>query len=231
MKRRFVLISLLVLLAIVGLGYISWPFNGPFRFVCGRLEKQTGWKLSAQDARWVPWHELNLRNLKVQSPVGGRLQLVRLAVSPKAISLFKGMLQARLEFEDIRMEPGSWGIRIPAAQKTLSAGAVARNGYAVIEIKPGLMTLRPFAVRGSFVNLDAEGWLSGSRQTHLSMEGEFSRQILVEMNLMKSEEQPSSPLWEPFYLRVDGTLSRPVVSFSSNFFTLSLNDVHGEQRI
>ena len=227
MRRQLLLVLLLVILGVVGLGYLSWPVGHPFEWVCRWVEFRSGWRVSAAQVRWIPWRDLEFTDVKLQTPDGGRMHVVEVRVYPEMASVLRGHMTTRWQIGEVRMDPSSWGIRKPVAQEILSSGPVIAGGMAFVQMDPNRLVLETLNLWGSLLHLRAEGWLNGSRKAHLVMEGELARRLLESLHLMKPAEESATP-WEPFRMRLDGALARPSVSFASNFFSMSF-DTQGEQ--
>lgn len=237
LMRRWVWLSLiffaLLITLCLNLGYRSWPLTqgavyqiagSPFRGAFHRSEHKSGWRLFIREAYWTPFRTLELKDLKLKTPQGGRLHLVGVSVDPEFRSLLKGRLITRWTIKEIRMDPGSWGIRKPLAQEILSAGPVVTDGVIVLQSEWGRLTLQSLLLRGPLLRLHAEGWLTESLLAHLDLDGDLDRRFLEEIKLMKPSKGPPEA-WEPFRIRLHGMLARPKMSFVSNFFSISLNTV------
>ncbi len=223
--RRPLLRTVLVLLltGIVAAGFVPWKVTVPTQRLCRFLSSRiTGWQITLQEAQWIPWKSLELADLHLQTPQGGRLHLVKVHLRPQIWTLVRGGWETRWEFEEIRMDPRSWGIRRPVAQQILSAGPVTTGGFAILQVDRRRWTLRELVLHGPLLRLQAEGWLAErTRQVELVLRGELSRDLLEEMNLVNSDQSAPKP-WEPFDLQVAGSLAAPEVRFTSNFFTFSM---------
>ncbi len=229
MRPRFLVIGLLFL-SLIGLGLISWPVTHSVNGWLHRVfNEKSGWDLSIGEARWVPFRNVvELRDLKLKFPGGGRLHLVKLRITPDLLSILHGYLTTRWELEEGRIDPGSWGIHKPMAVELLSSGPVANEGAAILQISFDRVLFQTLTLSGSMLRLQLDGWLLGGDQAHLNLSGALPRKLLVGLDLLKPEAQTAS-LWEPFQMRLYGTLAHPDISFASNFFSLSLTS-HGEQK-
>ena len=227
MRRRAFFLLLLVFFAVLGLGYLSWPFEAPFRTICGVIQQRSGWKISAEGARWTPWRDLTLSEMRVESPAGGRVHLSHVTVSPQAVALFRGRVLFLVKAEDLQMDPGSWGIRNASIKESLSSTAVARTGFADLQLDAERLTLRSLEVNGPLVRFRAHGWMNRARQAHLDVDGTLAREALIRMGFVEAG-QGNGAVWEPFRFQMDGLISHPVISFASSFFTLSQNNLQGE---
>lgn len=201
-------------------GFFSWPAENLFQKFAQRVELKTSWHLEVRQARWIPWRHLELQDLKLETPRGGRLHIVHVQGRPSLGSLFQGVLATHWEIGQIRMDPGSFRIRKPLAQELLSSGPVTDRGKAVLEVARGGVALSSLILTGPFLRLHARGW-AGAEAIHLEVEGQLAQQILEGMDLLKSDR--SDPLaWEPFQIRLNGKLPVPQFSFLSDFFSVSL---------
>lgn len=230
MKRIGLWIALLLIGAVIGLGFLPWPITGFMEWAFDHLSATSGWHLSIARAHWVPWGSMELVDLKLQTPYGGRLHVTSLWIHPNFSSLLKGSLATDWKVGDIRMDPGSWGIRKPLAQELLSAMPVAAQGSALLEWEPDKWRVKNLTLRGPMLKCEAEGWLDRGRQAEVTLQGSLGRALLVGMNLLK----PGSLLqetgdWEPFQLSLKGALDHPEISFVSHFFTISLKS-NGEKK-
>ncbi len=221
--RRFLVrvLPAFFLAAVLGAGFIPWQVTGPVQWLFRRCIPAQGWQLSLRAARWVPWSHLELHDLQVQAPQGGHLHLVKVDVWPRSWTFIRGRWVTRWRFGEIRMDPGSWGIRRPLAQEILSAGPVTTRGFAVLEVDRERMTLSELMLHGPLLRLRAEGWLQGKERGEVDLRGELARFLLEGMHLVPSDQSAPEP-WEPFELQVRGALTAPEVRFVSNFFTFAL---------
>lgn len=215
-------IALAALAAAAVLGFFSWEVTRPVqRFLRDSSWGRQGWFCTVERARWTPWNDLELSGVRLQTPAGGKVTVERVFVTPRLFSLRKGRLVTDWDLEEIRMDPGSWGIRKPLAQELLSAGPVAARGFARLSWRPNELLLEQFSLEGSLLRVQAEGWLKPQRQAHLILKGSLSRPVLEGMKLLPPVE--GAPSWEPFDLALDGGLQAPALRFQSRFLTLMLN--------
>ncbi|MBI3317724.1 MAG: hypothetical protein HYZ90_01060 [Candidatus Omnitrophica bacterium] len=204
-----------------------WPATRPCRWGLQALEKKVGWSVSIEKARWIPWGDLELTDVKLLTPQGGLFHVGRAQLFPEARSLVTGALRIRLLLREIRMDPGSLGIRKPLLMEILSAGPVAEKGFVLLDVSRERVFLRRLTLQGPFVWLQGQGSVD-SRAVSLELEGAVAREPLEEMHLVgPTREIPSA--WEPFSLRLGGRLQQPEFSFHSGFFSIALKP-HGEQR-
>jgi len=223
------LLCLALMGSVILLGALPWRITGPLNQILKPIAGGTGWNFSVTRALWTPWRQLEINDLHVQSPLGGRLHIVQLKIFPHFGSLIHGHLATRWDVGEIRMDPGSWGIRKPLAQEMLSAGPVTLNGVAVVQAQPGKMTLQLLELHGPMLKLHASGWVTRDRRADLSLQGSLSRGLLESMSLMKSDS-PELISWEPFEMKLEGALARPRLSFASNFISVSFNP-SGDKKI
>ncbi len=232
MRRIGLVLGLILLLGIGGvflLGLRSWPVTGPLQKVFQKVEAKTQWHLSVAHARWTPWRNLELTDLKIVTAQGGRLHVVKARIVPRLKSLFRGHLVLQWYLDEVRMDPGSWGITVPMAQEVLSAGPVVNSGSGILRVEPERVTFQTLTLDGPMLRLQAEGWLVVSqRQTYWVMQGALPRKLLEAMSLMKSGNQAVGS-WEPFQVRLHGALGHPEISFVSSFFSASVN-TRGDHR-
>ncbi len=209
-----------------GLGFLAYPVTEPVQRWGQKLIQNSGWTLSIGQAQWVPWRSLDLADLKLKTGGGGRLHVVRIHIVPQPFSLLRGYLATQWEVGEIRMDPGSWGIRKPLAQEILSSGPVSTSGTAHFSVHPNRIELERLALGGPLLSLHGEGrWLNGSR-LHMAFrfQGKLSRLVLKSLNLYNGFEE--GDLWEPFQGRLESAMGRVCLSFDSNFFRYTTS--HGE---
>lgn len=218
----------LLLAAGVGAGFFSWPVTQPLQRLCGRLSTEVGWRLSLEEARWIPLRHLEVRDLRLSVPQGGRMHLVRAWISPRWESLLQGSLSTLWDLGEIRLDPGSWGIRRPGAQALISSVPVTTSGEALLKIGPERIAVERLSLEGPLLRLHVEGWLSKELWTHLSFQGWLARQVLEEMKLVQAvgERQEANP-WEPFQMQLEGALSQPGIQFTSGFASFSFGRRQG----
>jgi len=223
--RRKALLFGLILVGVIGLGMASWSVTRPVNWWLRRfVDEKSTWTLSVAEARWIPLrNQLELRDLKLQVPGGGRVHLVRVLATPYPFSLLGGSLVTHCQLREGRIDPGSWGIRRAPAVEILSAGPVADEGIAVLQIGLNKILFQTLTLSGPLLRLQAEGWLLGGNQGHLNMKGTLARKLLEQMNLVNPEDPAASP-WEPFQFRLDGALAHPAVSFASHFLSISFKN-------
>lgn len=212
----------LALAGFLSLGFFSWEVTRPVRWLLRNSVEGQGWHCTVDEARWVPWNRLELSGVKVQSPGGGRVHLAGVQVFPKLSSLWKGCLVTEWNLEEIRMDPGSWGIRKPAAQEILSSGPVTTHGVAWLQWKPEEFFLERLNLEGPVLRVQAEGWMRTQRQeAHLALKGFLSRPVLEGMSLLSPKE--GLPAWESFEMHLEGGLKAPAFRFDSSFLTFAMN--------
>ena len=224
MRRRLIEAAWLLLLGgLVGAGFVPWKVTAPARRLCRFLSgRNAGWQITLQQARWIPWQSLELADLRVQVPHGGRLHLVKVRFYPQIWTLVHGHWETRWEFGEIRMDPSSWKLRRPLVQEILSAGPVTTSGFAILRVDRNRWTLSEGVLHGPMLRLQAKGWYAGkTRQAELVLNGELPRTLLEAMGLLRPDQALPEP-WEPFEFRVAGSTAAPEVRFSSNFFTVAM---------
>lgn len=219
-RRRIFWGGSVVLLVFVIPGFLAWPVTGPVQWVCQKFSSENGWQLTVEKARWVPWKSLQVEDLRLMTPGGGLMHVVKMWISPKPWSVWKGSLTTLWDFGEIRLDPGSWRIRKPEVQKLLSSMPVTTGGSAIVQIQPGRITVDDLSLQGPLLKLHAKGWFSGRLATHLDLNGALARSILEGMRLGDSRKG-SAPFWEPFKMRLTGPLSQLKIAFASNFLTIS----------
>ena len=211
------------LIGLFSLGFVSWDVTPPVRWACRRLgTAPEGWEVTVAQARWTPWRRFEVTDLKLRIPRSGRLHLVKVSFSSVPWTVVKGSLMTQWQFGEIRVDPESWGIRMPIAQEILSAGPVASDGSAVLECQFGRITLQQMILHGRFLRLRAEGYLAQGQRANLTLRGELLRTLLEGMALVEAKQEGVRP-WEPFELQVQGVLNHPQLQFRSNFFTFAMN--------
>lgn len=213
----------------IGAGFVPWQVTSPIRRLCLWVQGENGWEVSVSNARWIPWQDLQLTDLKLRTPQGGHVHVTRVGIALQPGALFLGTLATKWRIAEVRVDPASWNIRQPLAKEILSAGPVTQKGSALLQAHWGRLSLTSLALQGPMLRLQAKGWLTDQHRIHFSMEGMLARVILEEMNLLGAENSASHP-WEPFTLDLRGALDHPDLSFASKFFTLSLK-THGEKTL
>lgn len=221
---------LLLLVGGVGAGFVPWKVTASAQRLCRFLGNHyPSWQVTVQEARWIPWQSLELADLQVQTPRGGRLRLVKVRLWPQIWTLVRGDWETRWEFGEIRMDPRSWGIRRPLAQEILSAGPVTQSGFAILKFSRERLTLQELLLHGPQMRLQANGWWAEKTQrAELALRGELPRTLLEGMSLLRSDQALPEP-WEPFELQVGGRVAAPEIRFASNFFTFA-STPHMERR-
>lgn len=224
MIRRFFLVSIL-LTVLVAAGFFPWKVTAPAQGLLRRFVRAPGWQLTLTQARWVPWSHLEMSDLKIVSPTGGRLHLVKVNFKPRLWTRALGGWVSRWEFGEIRMDPGSWRIRRPLAQELISAGPVTTSGFALLEMRsPAKRTLEQLVLHGPLLRVRANGSLTDTGRVELDLSGELPRLLLEGMRLGPTD-QIDPPEWEPFELKVTGTLPAPAVEFNSSFLKFALGEM------
>lgn len=228
--RWKVLLFALVLAGGIGLGMVPWPVTQPVNWWLRHcVDERSSWDLSIAEARWVPLrNRLELLDLKLQVPGGGRVHLARVFATTHPLSLARGFLEAHCQLREGRIDPGSWGIRRAPVVELLSAGPVADEGTAVLQIGLNKILFQTLTLSGPLLRVQAEGWFLGGDRGHLNMKGSLARKLLEQMNLVNPED-PAASLWEPFQFSLDGALAHPDVSFASHFLSISFKN-QGEHK-
>ncbi len=202
------------------LGFVSWDVTGPVRWMFGQALRDSGrWEVQIGEARWVPWRRLEVSEVRLTSPRGGRLHLVRLRLFPKPWAWARGYLAAQCEVGEIRMDPASWRVRRPLAQEILSAGPVTTDGFAILHYRLGHLSVQELSLHGPLLRAHLSGWFNGKREAHLSVRGEVLQALVEGMHLGK-RDQLDPPTWEPFELELQGKLAQPLFRFNSSFFSM-----------
>ncbi len=209
------------LIFVFALGFLGWPVTRPAQWAAERLVGRSGWQVSIAQARWTPWRSLELRDVKLQTPHGGRLHLVRVWIAQQAGPLPLGRWTTAWRLGEIRLDPTSWRIRKPAAQEVLSAEPVARSGTAVLEVRPAQVDLTGLSLQGRLLRLSGEGWMGRHHQAQLHLEGALSERVLRAMSLLKVSADPPEP-WKSFRLELQVAPEETLLSFVSDFFSNTL---------
>lgn len=205
---------------LISMGFISWDVTGPVRWALGRALKQAGqWQVEVGQARWIPWWRLEVSDVQLSSPRGGRLHLVRLSVFPKPWALVRGYVAAQCEVGEIRMDPASWRIRRPAAQEILSTGPVTTDGFAIVHYRLGHLDVQQLSLHGPLLRVHVSGWFNGKQEASLSVRGEVMHVLLEAMHLGEMD-QLNPPPWDPFELELEGALAQPLFRFTSAFYSM-----------
>ena len=220
-RKRVWGVVLAGVLGLVGLGFLSWEVTPWVQRIFQDSLGRQGWVCTVGRAQWVPWSGLDLSDLRIQSPRGGRVHLVRAHVSPRISSLWEGGWVTEWDLGEIRIDPVSWRIRRPLAREILSAGPVTTGGFALLRWKPQELFLEQLTLQGPLLRFQADGWVRASRQVHGVLKGSVLRLVLEAMDLLAPQEGVS--VWELFEMDLDGTWPAPALRFKSNFFTLSMN--------
>ncbi len=217
MNRKKWVFFFLAIVLFVSLGYLSWPIERPVQWICHHFIEPHGLYLSVGKARWVPWGKLLLTDLKLTTVHGGKVYVMKTLLSLSFLSLIKGHLTTRWQLREIRLDPTSWGILGPLLKERISAEPLAAEGSAIVHIDWDQMTLEQFQLRGSLLQLQANGWLRRGSKTHLNIRGNLAPQLLEEMSLSKARDKNNGPRGT-FQIQLDGSLSHPIISLTSNFF-------------
>lgn len=218
--RRVWWVGVIGVLAIGSAGFFSWSVKGLVRNFVRPLEAKTGWQMGVNEARWIPWLYLELKDLQLTTAQGGHLHLVKVRITPQWRSLCRGVLATQWEIGEIRMDPASFRIRRPWAQELLSAGPVTSEGLAFLEVAPKALVLKNLVLRGVLLRLHAQGVFHPDSTGQLDVQGELAEQILEGMNLAPTDRAQAHP-WEPFRIHLEGKLRSPQFSFASNFLSIS----------
>ena len=173
------------------------------------------------EARWVPWREFTLTDLRLRSPNGGRFHVVGVRVTMDPGSLLTGRLTTRWRFSEVRVDPSSWGIHRPLAQEILSAGPVTTQGSGLLLVDLETFQLQALTLEGPILRLFAKGWMDRRQKIDVILKGAVTRRLLEGIGLMSSSESLDPSSWEPFELNLRGGLTAPEVSFSSHFISFS----------
>ena len=104
---RFVAVTVILVMAVAFVGLVAWPVTGPVNWFLGRVERSVGWNLSVAQARWIPWKDLELTDLIMKAPSGGKVHLVGVRIRPYFSSVLSGGLSTRWTMDGMRVDPGS----------------------------------------------------------------------------------------------------------------------------
>lgn len=209
-----------LILGVTAAGFFPWPVEGLVSRFAGDLQAKTGWQMVVGQARWVPWFYLELQDLRLKTPQGGHLHLVKVQVQPRFRTLWRGALETQWEMGEIYIDPGSFWIQRPLAQELLSAGPVTEAGRAFLKVSSKGLTLRDLVLTGSLLRLSARGSIRRSSWADLKMEGQLAGRLLEGMNLHKTDGSDLET-WEPFRIHLEGRLKNPNFSFASSFLSIS----------
>ncbi|MBI1953223.1 MAG: hypothetical protein HYS41_03780 [Candidatus Omnitrophica bacterium] len=180
-------------------GLIPWPVTFLANGICLSASALTGWHVSAKTVVWAPLRLLRGDEIKLQSPQGARVHLVGLRVEP-AVSLVRaGRVGWRVRVSEIRMDPGSFGIRDRLVLELLSAGPLATGSEALLEwsFKEGF-ALKEFALAGSLVRARARGRFWLGREMEGTLTGDLDGRLLSGLRLMGPSTVQD---WEPFSIQ------------------------------
>lgn len=202
-----------LVLAVAAAGFVPWRVTG---WVQRWLEAHPRpLLLSVDQARWIPWKHLELDHIRIRTPGGGKLHLVRAEVSLRLKALAQGKVSTEWNFGEIRMDPGSWKIRQALATEMLSAMPVTTQGSARLNWPPREVELERLWLTGPVLHLQGAASFPSREEIHLQMQGSLSRSILVAMQLL-SPSDGGEP-WQPFHLELNGLVRAPSIRFESNF--------------
>ncbi|PIQ82059.1 MAG: hypothetical protein COV76_05850 [Candidatus Omnitrophica bacterium CG11_big_fil_rev_8_21_14_0_20_64_10] len=220
MRRRWRLAFEIGLLLLLSLGFFPWPVTIPLNEGLRRLN-HSAWQLSVGSAQWAPWRELKLRDLRIRSPQGGLIHVVRGTVQPQ----WGNLLWARMEFdcraEDLRMDPGSWRIRKDLAKELLSAGPLFDAGRARVVMDSGGWLLEDGVLQGRLLHGRLRGEWSSSSRVGLWISGRVVRLLLYGLDLIRLEAGEDFYVSEPFSLRLVGEPPHLDLEFKSDFRSFS----------
>ncbi|MCM8811859.1 MAG: hypothetical protein NC910_02250 [Candidatus Omnitrophica bacterium] len=228
-KWLIALIAAGFLFVIALLGCVSWPLTSSVRQALRKVETLTGWRVSVQEARWAPWRLMRLTGLRVEAPTGGCFSVEEVRIIPRYLSVVGGNLSTRWEFDVIRADAPTWGIQKESVLRIASSDRGILGGFASVQVGSSRFVLDRLVVQGGLMRADARGWLSRTREMELSVEGAIAKDVLRELELVKSDDG-SNATWEPFQFRADGTLGQPSLSFISSFLSFSLNTKENKAR-
>ena len=208
-------------MAVLLLGFRPWSLDRPIHWFCGWAEQKVGWSLSIEKARWIPLRNLELTNIRLQTPQGGQLYLVRVSIHPTYSSVIRGFFATEWDIGEIRMNPGSWGIRKSVAQELLSSGPVTIHGSAFVRFYPRKFSFSMLSLEGPMLRLQGQGWITRDEQVSLLLGGALSTRLLVGMDLFHPSDQLRNGIWEPFEVQMNGEIRHLNLEFASNFLSLS----------
>ena len=210
MSRRVLAAGLaVVLIAVVTAGFIPWRVTGWVQRWLDARPRPLGF--SVDQARWVPWKHLELNDVRVQAPGGGKLHLARAEVYLRLKDLVRGKVSTEWILGEIRMDPGSWKIRPMLAAEMLSAMPVATQGSVRLNGSSQRMELERLWLTGPVLQLQGAASFPSQEEMHLHLQGALSRSILVAMQVL-SPRDVAEP-WQPFRLQLDGPTRSPRIQF------------------
>jgi len=206
------------------------PVSLPLRWMAGQIEAASGWRVVVAHARWSAWRSmLEVSDLTVQIPQGGRLHCTDVKIHPLFFTVLKGGLITRWRVGEVRIDPDSWGVYQPMASEILSVTPVLTTGSATAQFIPGRLYLREVRFQGPSLWFEGEGWLGEHRRAQLDLVGAVDRRFLESVKAREVHSQEGSS-WEMFHMRLSGTLGFPEISFVSQSRSFSLTS-YGEGNV
>ncbi len=160
--------------AVIVAGFLPWNVTAHAEWLFRRLGPPVeGLKITPGEVLWIPWSGLELSHLEVETRGGGRLHFEEVEVRPRLWMLARGEWMTLWRFGEIRVDPGSWGIRQQPAREILSAGPAVSGGLALVRIERDRWTVKQMSLRGPLLWLKAEGWFTQRGVGELSLRGEL----------------------------------------------------------
>lgn len=212
----------LVGLAAVGVvGFVPWRVTGWVQRFLNGSPRRAGWLFSVEQARWTPWSHLELDHLRIQTPGGGKLHLVKAEGMLHPSALLRGSVRTEWNLGEIRMDPGSWKIRAALAQEILSVTPVTTNGSVLLCLGQREIELEDFSLTGPVLWVKGQALFRTRENIHLHLKGGLSRTMLEAMQFVSRRTE--SGAWEPFELQLDGRMNSPRIRFDSNFRSFILD--------
>lgn len=184
---------------LAGVGFIPWPVTRGANLLGLYAAHLTGWNLSVEEMVWAPWRLLQVGECRLSSPQGARLHLVGLRVAPKASWILSGRAALQVRVSEIRLDPGSFGLRDRLALELLSAGPVVTQGSALLEwnFREGLV-LRELSLEGPLVRARAQGRLAVSREMDWRVDGDLDGRLAAGLRWIGPTTVQD---WEPFSIQ------------------------------
>ena len=210
MKRRW-LVAAALTAACAGAGLMEWNVS----WAAPAIGRWTGGAVEMGRLWVVPWRGLRAQDVKIRPPGAGRLHARTLVVRYRWFDVPRGRVAARWQAEHIRLDPGSWKIRRPAAVALLSEGPVMDVMHGTLAWGPRGVAVERLRFQG-WTMRGAGGGVWGRGVLQWWIRGQASTALLETLGFHKTRGA-----WESFACRAAGPVRRPTVGFRSRFFSLT----------
>ncbi len=186
----------------LGIGFVPWPVTVPLNGILLQWSGASGWYASVRKVRWTPFQSVRAAEVRLSSPRGSLLHLVGLSARLKGARFLVGRPTFLLTVSEIRLDPGSFGIRDRLALELLSTGPVVTQGRAELLGGWGGLILKDLMLEGPLLRVMAQGRLVPRQKMDWRMEGFLAGRLVESLRLVgEGNVQP----WEPFSVRWVGT--------------------------